>query len=71
MFQIFFSKRYTLKSILSIQQLFNYITDPTINDSNEQAYLDKLIEQANAEPSNDATNEVDERVLNVYLFLKH
>ncbi len=54
----YFAKRYTLKTILSMQQLFNYITDPTITDSNEQAYLDKAIEQAQNQPS----NEVDERV---------
>ena len=54
----FFSKRYKLKSILTIQQLFNYITDPTINDSNEEAYLEKMIEQA----ENETVNEVDERV---------
>jgi len=54
----FFSKRYTLKTILTMQQLFNYITDPTINDSNEQVYLDKMFEEANNKP----TDEVDERV---------
>jgi RIO kinase 1 len=54
----YFAKRYTLKTILSMQQLFNYITDPTITDLNEQAYLDKAIEQAQNQPS----NEVDERV---------
>jgi len=54
----YFAKRYTLKTILNMQQLFNYITDPTITDSNEQAYLDKAIEQAQNQPS----NEVDERV---------
>jgi RIO kinase 1 len=41
-----------------MQQLFNYITDPTINDSNEQVYLDKMFEEANNKP----TDEVDERV---------
>ncbi len=54
----FFAKRYTLKTILTMQQLFNYITDPTITDTNEQAYLDKAIEQAQNQP----INEVDERV---------
>ncbi|CAF3414942.1 unnamed protein product [Rotaria sp. Silwood1] len=58
----YFAKRYTLKTILTMQQLFNYITDPTINDSNEQAYLDKMIEQAKNLPLNETTDEVDERV---------
>ncbi|CAF0921842.1 unnamed protein product [Adineta steineri] len=58
----YFAKRYTLKSVLSMQQLFNYITDPTINESNEQAYLDKMIEQAINEPLNETTDEVDQRV---------
>jgi RIO kinase 1 len=54
----YFAKRNTLKPILSMQQLFNYITDPTINDLNEQAYLDKMFEQA----QNQTTDEVDQRV---------
>lgn len=54
----YFAKRYTLKSMLTMQQLFNYITDPTITDSNEQTYLDKMFEQAD----NQTTDEVDERV---------
>jgi RIO kinase 1 len=58
----FFAKRYTLKSILTMQQLFNYITDPTITDLNEQNYLDKMIEQATNQSSNETTDEVDERV---------
>jgi len=58
----YFAKRYTLKTILTMQQLFNYITDPTINDLNEQAYLDKIIEQAKNEPLNETTDLVDERV---------
>jgi len=58
----YFAKRYTLKTILTMQQLFNYITDPTITDSNEQIYLDKMIEQAKDQPSNETTDEVDERV---------
>lgn len=55
----FFAKRYTLKSMLTMQQLFHYITDPTITDENERAYLEKAFEQAENEPAN---NEVDERV---------
>jgi RIO kinase 1 len=58
----YFAKRYTLKTILTMQQLFNYITDPTINDLNEQVYLDKIIEQAKNEPLNETTDLVDERV---------
>lgn len=58
----YFSKRYALKSFLSMQQLFNYITDPTITDANEQVYLDKMIEQAQNQPTNSTTDEVDERV---------
>jgi len=58
----YFAKRYTLKTILTMQQLFNYITDPTITDSNQQIYLDKMIEQAKDQPSNETTDEVDERV---------
>ncbi|CAF3834752.1 unnamed protein product [Rotaria sordida] len=58
----YFAKRYTLKTILTMQQLFNYITDPTINDTNEQAYLDKMIEQAKIQSLNETTDEVDERV---------
>ena len=58
----YFAKRCTHKSILTMQQLFNYITDPTITDSNEQAYLDKVMEQAQNQPSNETTDEVDERV---------
>jgi RIO kinase 1 len=54
----YFAKRYTVKQILSMQQLFNYITDPTITDLNEQVYLDKMFEQAN----NQTTDEVDQRV---------
>lgn len=54
----YFAKRYTLKNMLTMQQLFNYITDPTITDANEQVYLDKAIEQS----QNQLTNEVDERV---------
>jgi RIO kinase 1 len=52
----FFAKRYALRSILTMQQLFHYITDPTITDDNEQAYLDKAFEQA------ENNDEVDERV---------
>ena len=60
----YFAKRYALKTILNIQQLFVYITDPTINDSNEEIYLEKMIEQSN----NELTNEVDERVFQqIYL----
>jgi hypothetical protein len=44
--------------MLTMQQLFNYITDPTITDLNEQIYLDKIIEQS----TNETTDEVDERV---------
>ncbi|CAF0865595.1 unnamed protein product [Adineta ricciae] len=58
----YFAKRYTLKNLLTMQQLFNYITDPTITDSNEQAYLDKMIEQATNRRSDETTDEVDERV---------
>ena len=58
----FFAKRYTLKSLLTLQQLFNYITDPTITDLNEQIYLDKMFEQAQNSSLNETTNEVDERV---------
>ena len=54
----YFAKRYTLKPMLTMQQLFNYITDPTITDENEQAYLDKAFEQSLNQPA----NEVDERV---------
>ena len=36
-----------------MQQLFNYITDPTITDANEQAQNQSV---------NDTTDEVDERV---------
>ncbi|CAM4910081.1 unnamed protein product [Rotaria socialis] len=58
----YFAKRYTLKTILTMQQLFNYITDPTITDSNEQAYLDRIMEQAEHRSANETTDEVDERV---------
>lgn len=58
----YFAKKYALKAMLTMQQLFNYITDPTITDSNEQAYLDKVIEQAKNQPLNETTDEVDERV---------
>jgi RIO kinase 1 len=58
----YFAKRYTLKTILTMQQLFNYITDPTITDLNEQVYLDKIIEQAQNESLNETTDLVDERV---------
>jgi RIO kinase 1 len=58
----YFAKRYTLKTILTMQQLFNYITDPTINDANEEAYLDKMIEQTTNQSFNETTDEVDERV---------
>jgi RIO kinase 1 len=58
----YFAKRYTLKSMLTVQQLFNYITDPTITDLNEQIYLDKMIEQSKIESLNETTDEVDERV---------
>ncbi|UJR16460.1 hypothetical protein I4U23_003362 [Adineta vaga] len=58
----YFAKRYALKTLLTMQQLFNYITDPTITDSNEEAYLDKMIEQATYERTNEITDEVDERV---------
>lgn len=54
----YFSKRYTLKSMLTMQQLFNFITDPTITDANEEEYLQKAFEQRENLP----TNEVDERV---------
>lgn len=54
----YFAKRYALRNMLTMQQLFNYITDPTITDANEQVYLDKAIEQA----QNNTTDEVDERV---------
>lgn len=54
----YFAKRYTLKSMLTMQQLFNYITDPTITDLNEQAYLDKMFQESENQP----LNEVDERV---------
>ena len=55
----YFSKRYTSQPLLSVQQLFNYITDPTISDENEQEYLDKSFEQAKLQPM---SNEVDDRV---------
>ena len=58
----YFSKRYTLKPILSVQQLFNYITDPTITDDNEEEYLHKLIEQEKNQSTDEANQEVDERV---------
>jgi len=55
----YFSKRYTSKALLSVQQLFHFITDPTINDENEDEYLEKSFEQAKLAPT---TNEVDDRV---------
>ena len=58
----YFAKRYALRNMLTMQQLFNYITDPTITDANEEVYLDKAIEQAQNQSVNDTTDEVDERV---------
>jgi len=58
----YFAKQYTLKTILTMQQLFNYITDPTITDLNEQIYLDKIFEQVKNQSFNETTDEVDERV---------
>ena len=59
----YFSKRYTFKAILTMQQLFDYVTDPTITDSNEEAYLDKILEQAQSRSLNETiSEEVDARI---------
>lgn len=59
----FFSKRFALKNVLTVQQLFSFITDPTINESNEKIYLDKLIEQRIESIDDESKlNEIDERV---------
>lgn len=55
----FFSKR-DVKT-MSVRQLFDFVTDPTINEDNMDAYLEKaqsLVEEAGSE----AMNQVDEEV---------
>lgn len=55
----FFSK-HDVKT-LSVRQLFDFVTDPTINEDNMDAYLEKaqsLVEESGSE----ATNQVEEEV---------
>jgi len=58
----FFTKK-GLSSVLTTRELFEYITDITINDENEEAYLDKMMEIVQSRPTDmSAQEQVDAAV---------
>jgi RIO kinase 1 len=49
---------------MTVKELFDFITDPTITDSNRDAYLDKMSERAAARTLEEvsAQEQIDEEV---------
>jgi RIO kinase 1 len=49
---------------MTVKELFDFITDPTITDNNRDAYLDKMSERAAARTLDEVTaqEQIDEEV---------
>jgi len=49
---------------MTVKELFDFITDPTITDNNRDAYLDKMSERAAARTLEEVTaqEQIDEEV---------
>lgn len=62
----YFSEFFRKKDVatMTVKELFDFITDPTITDSNRDAYLDKMSERAAARMLEEVTaqEQIDEEV---------
>lgn len=53
---------------MTVKDLFNFITDPTINEKNMDAYLEKVLERLlAAEPLNNEQQVEEEAFKNIYI----
>ncbi|KAG8230324.1 hypothetical protein J437_LFUL000595 [Ladona fulva] len=49
-------------AVMTVRELFDFVTDPTINSNNMDECLDKLSEKASNRPIGDVESQVDEEV---------
>jgi RIO kinase 1 len=56
-------------AVMSIKDLFDFITDPTINDKNMNEYLDKMSKMMENKPTKiDPEQQIEEEVFkNIYI----
>jgi RIO kinase 1 len=50
--------------VMTVKELFDFITDPTINETNVDDYLEKAMQIASNRPSVDKDKVDDEVILN-------
>ena len=63
--QSFVFKEYFKKKnvpVMTVKELFDFITDPTINDTNIDEYLEKAMQIATSRPSAE-NDKVDDEVI--------